>query len=317
MEQLDKKQEIMYKDNALILARYNLNVVENRVFMLILYSFQKNGNGQLSCRIPGEAFRKIIKHRNGKTVNGIKSILKSLREKDIIIRELSPSGKSYNEYEYKMIQGHTYYGDTDEFVIESVQSIYDLVMKQFGTGGYTPVEIETWMSLRKVGAQRLYDLIRLWSGTTHKISYTVDQLKYNLMLEDISYTRLKKQYLEPGIEELNESGLFNIRFEESSKKGKAVTGITFYVTDNRPRNLLTKVSSSVPDSFVPFPHPLDSASLAMLYSDFAETDFSDVNNQRCLLDACLLAMRKDDVTAVTPRNYNYMKTILVKKLKKT
>ena len=50
--------------------------------------------------------------------------------------------------------------------------------------GYTPVNVQIWLSLNNSYSQRFYDLLRLWSGTKDIVNYKVEEIKELLMLDD-------------------------------------------------------------------------------------------------------------------------------------
>lgn len=107
--------------------------------------------------------------------------------------------------------------------------------------GYTPVNVQIWLSLNNSYAQRFYDLLRLWSGTKDTINYKLDEIKELLMLEDkySKYNDFKRRVILPAIKELNETGYFEIDIKEN-KVGRKVDSIDFYIKDLDKRKYFTK-----------------------------------------------------------------------------
>lgn len=90
-------------------------------------------------------------------------------------------------------------------------------------------------------AQRLYDLLRVWSETKKVINYEVEELKELLQIEEKYnlYGDFKRRVIIPAIKELNNTGYFEIDFKEN-KVGRKVDSIDFIVKDLDKRKYFTK-----------------------------------------------------------------------------
>ena len=218
------------KNNVLIKARYNINTVENKIFQLILYKMQKNSNSKdlKKCTIQHQEFKDIIKRTNNSTIKAINECLEELRKSCIEIETESKWLK------YGFINGFTYDKKNQEFTIKADAEIYELLFNYLK--GYTPVNLAIFFSFKGYYTQRLYELLRLWSNTKTVITYTVDEIKELLKLEDqySDYCNFKRRVITPSIKELNEKAMLQIDFKEN-KIGKRVTSIDFIVTDNDKR----------------------------------------------------------------------------------
>ncbi len=223
--------KILMKNNILIQAKYSLTLVENRIFLLMMYKLQKESEGVLSCEISHDEFRQIIKHAKDKTIKNISKSLSELRKKSIFFMEEKENNKGFIWGEYGFLNGFTYDDETKIFKIEASQKIYDLLNNYLQTG-YTPANLAALFSMKNYYAQRLYDLLRLWSGTKSIINYTIEDLKMYLQLDDSypEYGNFKRRVILPAIKELNNTGYFEIDFKEN-KVGRKVESIDFIVTD--------------------------------------------------------------------------------------
>lgn len=223
--------KVLMKNNILIQAKYSLTLVENRIFLLMMYKLQKESEGVLSCEISHDEFRQIIKHAKDKTIKNISKSLSELRKKSIFFMEEKENNKGFIWGEYGFLNGFTYDDETKIFKIEASQKIYDLLNNYLQTG-YTPANLAALFSMKNYYAQRLYDLLRLWSGTKSIINYTIEDLKMYLQLDDSypEYGNFKRRVILPAIKELNNTGYFEIDFKEN-KIGRRVDSIDFIVTD--------------------------------------------------------------------------------------
>ncbi|MCC0664555.1 replication initiation protein [Clostridioides sp. ZZV15-6597] len=222
--------KVLMKNNALIRAKYSLTLNENRIYLLILYKLQKSCDGTMRCYITKSEIKQIIKKTNDRTTKNITELLSSLRSKPIHYIQRKKSNK-FAWGECSIISEFKYDEDIQAFIIDSSRTIYDLLNKYLETG-YTPANLAVLFTLNNYYAQRLYDLIRLWSGKKNIITYKVEELKEYLMLEDSypQYGNFKRRVIVPAVEALNKTGLFEIDFKER-KEGKKVIAIDFIVKD--------------------------------------------------------------------------------------
>ncbi|MGL5715178.1 MAG: replication initiation protein [Paraclostridium sp.] len=236
---MEEKKEILMKHNDLVKSRYNITLNENRLFIYILYKLQREGKGVLSCEISREELSRFIKGRTDSSIKGIKNMLTTLRKKEINIKTLLDDG-SYIWSSYGFINGWDYFSKTDTFRIEASERIY-VLLHEYLKEGYTPVNLNIWLTLKNSYAQRFYELLRLWSSSKDSINYKVSELRELLILENKypKYSELRKRVLNPAIEELNSTGYFEISYDEN-KKGRNIESIDFIVKDLDKRKYFTK-----------------------------------------------------------------------------
>ncbi|WP_332842262.1 replication initiation protein [Paraclostridium sp. AKS81] len=174
------------------------------------------------------------------TVKGILEVLEDLRKKPIYFKEEKKNKKGNLWGAYGFINGYEYDDELGIFNIEASEKIHNL-LKEYLKMGYTPVNVQIWLSLNNSYAQRFYDLLRLWSGTKDTINYKLDEIKELLMLEDkySKYNDFKRRVILPAIKELNETGYFEIDIKEN-KVGRKVDSIDFYIKDLDKRKYFTK-----------------------------------------------------------------------------
>lgn len=236
----EDKQRILLKDNILVKTKYELNLAENRLYNLLLYKFQKEGS-DFKCRLSHKEIKEVIKHKELNTVKGIDRVLDRLSLKKVFIEEKKPNGRNSLWHNYKLIDGFTYDDEFNTFEIKATARIYDLLKQKFENGGYTPSNLNLFLSLNNYYAQRLYDLLRLWSGSKAVINYSIEELKEYLMLVEQypEYGNFKRRVIAPAIKELNKSGCFDIDIVEN-KVSRKVVSIDFIVKDLDKRVYFSK-----------------------------------------------------------------------------
>lgn len=331
----EKRDEILLKDNILVKTKYDLTTIENKLFTMILFKLQKEGN-LLKCKMTHSQIKQIVKNKNENTIRGISDILDKLSDKRIHIQEIKDNKINSVWHKYRLINGYSYDDEYNTFEIESSEKIYSLVCKKFKGGGYTPVNLAVFLSLKNPYAQRLYDLLRLWSGTKNKISYSVNDLKMYLMLEEAyaEYGNFKRRVINPAIKELNSSGYFEIKVEEV-KSGRKVETINFIVKDldkrvyfdkkvnqnvieidkNNFKEIESESQKKSDEFYVPNKKLFTAKTLENFKSDFENYDFKDSTYKKLLQEAILVTLEKDDEEKIKVKSYNYFKQTLENKIK--
>lgn len=225
------KPRVLYKDNTLVRTKYNLNLIENRVHNLIMYNFQNCGDN-FKCTLSMEEIKKVIKKKELHNEESINKILEKLGTEWIHIEEIKADGIHKRYHKYHFINGYSYDEEFKTYTITATKEIYVLLKKKFDCGGYTNLNMNVFLSLKNYYAQRLYDLLRLWSNSKSTINYKVDDLKGYLKLEDkySEYGNFKRRVITPAVKELNVSGVFEIEMKEK-KVGRKVESIDFLVKD--------------------------------------------------------------------------------------
>lgn len=238
----DEDIKVLMKHNALVKAKYNLTLVQNRVFELLLYKFQKEKDGILSCEVHRDEFRNLIGKEKDRTIKGVSDLLESLRVKEILIAEKIKGKDKYKWHRFGLINGSIYDEDKDVFTVKATEEIYALIQNYYDKReGHTPINLIVKLGMNNYYAQRLYDLLRVWSGTKKVINYEVEELKELLQIEEKYnlYGDFKRRVIVPAIKELNNTGYFEIDFKEN-KVGRKVDSIDFIVKDLDKRKYFTK-----------------------------------------------------------------------------
>ena len=333
--------KILMKHNDLINAKYETRLIHNRVFVFLLYSFQKCKNSdELIYEVPRKELSELMSRTNDKTIKGINNILNDLRKKDLfLVEELEDGSRDYIAGGF--INNSTYNDKKDIFTIKADIRVHRLLHKYLESG-YTPVNLEIWLSLRNIYSQRFYDLLRAWTGTKEFINYKVEYIRKVLLLENKykQYTDFRKRVLIPAIEELNSTGYFEITFEEV-RKGRSVDSINFHVKDLDKRKYFDNVIKPVEKLIEEKSNNINSQSndnniqedldkyeyikyldfdvfnkgtLRQFKKDFKDIDFREKYNENAFDKAVMVALEIDDVEEITSKNYDYFKNSLQNQL---
>lgn len=313
-------KKVLMKNNVLVKARYSLTLIQSRIFIVMLYELQKDEKRGMSCTLPRKELQKLINSNDCKTINGIRKLLDSMMEETIYFKEEINNGKNAIWGKYKIINGYEYNDETDEFTISCSERVYDLLVSYLKIG-YTPINLNVYLSLKNPNAQRIYDLLRLWSNTKTNITYSIDELKELLMLENKykNYSDFKRYVLNPAKENLNNTGMFELDFT-AHKSGRKVSSVTFYVKDLDDRKYFIEKEAPIKpqnpseDFYIPDSTVFTKGTLILFKKDFKEYDFKENYAGDAFYEAVAAIFEKDNVEKVYGSGYKYFKQTLLEKI---
>lgn len=348
-----KDKRILMKHNDIVNAKYEITVNSNRIFTYLLYEFQKDlDKSKLSCEISREKLAMLVNGNVDKTVKGLTTILMNLRKKDLFLMDELQDG-SIDFIAGGFIDNATYNNKTDRFTIVADVRVHKL-LHRYLEDGYTPVNLEIWLSLKNRYSQRLYDLLRAWSGTKETINYSINKLRELMLLENKykQYTDFRKRVLIPAIDELNATGYFQIDYCEI-KKGRSIESIDFIVKDLDKRKYFIKdeVTNDVSaiavdeiavtseedislldvkkvnqnsenidlkavysDLFIPDEGIFTKGTLRSFKKDFKHIDFKNEYMEKAFDEAIMITLDRDDVEVIKAGSYKFFKGTLDNKI---
>ena len=221
--------QVLFKSNALIKAKYDFTVSQNRVLQKAFYEIQKNKINV--AKITLQELKSLIKFKDYSTVEGIKRFLENLKENEIM--HIKDNGEWLK---VQVISGYKYNPTTKIFKIEIPMLLLQLIHEYTQTG-FTPTNVTKYIGLGATNAQRLYEVLRMWTGNKPIIEYSVDEIKEYLMLQNKYkvFNNFRVRVIESAVKDLREKELLDIYNVEYVKTGRKVTSIKFYVKDLEPR----------------------------------------------------------------------------------
>lgn len=348
------QDKILMKHNDLVNAKYEPRITHNRIFTYLLYAFQKHAfvskdSTSLEYVVSREELARIVGKTSDQTIKGLTNILQTLRKKDLyLIEELEDGSTDYIAGGF--INNAVYNDLSDTFKITADTRIHRL-LQRYLDDGYTPVNLEIWLTLKNRYSQRFYDLIRMWSGTKDVINYKIEYLRKIFMLENRykQHTDFRKRVLDPAIEDLNSTGFFEITYTEN-RVGRSVDSIDFKVKDLDKRKYFDKIvtkqlieygkngnnkglerekeeksiNTQQEDKktlkienngfYIPDRDVLAKGTLRIFEKDFRHIDFRNRYMALAFEDSVTITLDKDDVDTIKAASYKFFKGTLENKI---
>lgn len=329
--------DLLMQSKQLVHTSYEVTAIQNRIFYYCLLTAQKEKNGELSCTVKLEDLKKLIPNKNQRTLSNIKKTIQILKQTSLEF-EKREDGDTI-ECDYNLIAGSEYNVNKETFEIKLADRLYRHLIDYTV---YAPLNLDILTKFKSFYAQRLYELLRLWSRTdTLKVkSFKIEQLRFVLGVEDKypAYKNFKQRVLNQAVKEINQVGNMKVDIEEV-KNSRRVDEIKFMIYDYEKKVYFKKnAQNSIVSNadlneskeievenkykkdesktfYVPNKKLFTSKTLENFISDFKDYDFKDNTYKKLLQEAILIALEKDDEEKIKVKSYKYFKATLENKIK--
>ena len=222
-------RELVVKDNALINASYNLDLVEQRLILLAIVEARESGKG-INANDPLEVhadsyINQFGVHRNT-AYQALKDACKDLFARQFSYQEKKANGNIRNVMSRWVSQ--IAYNDNEA----TVDLIFAPAVVPFITRleeQFTKYELQQVSSLSSAYAIRLYELLIQWRSTGKTPIIELQEFRKKLGVLDNEYLRmahLKERVLELSIKQINEHTDISVKYEQH-KKGRSISGFSF------------------------------------------------------------------------------------------
>ena len=248
----------MVKDNALMNASYNLDLVEQRLILLAIIEARENGKG-INANDPLTVHAETYINQFGVHRNTAYQALKDAC-KDLFARQFSYQDKTAKGNPITKISrwvSEVGYAESEALVslifAPAVVPLITRLEEQF-----TKYEIDQVSGLSSAYAVRLYELLICWRSTGKTPIITLADFRKRLGILNDEYTRtdnLKARIIDLSITQINEKTDITVSYEQH-KKGRNITGFSFKFKQKAGRKLpskhvqqATQRDASTPDFF--------------------------------------------------------------------
>ena len=223
------KTELVVKDNALINASYNLDLVEQRLILLAIVEARESGKG-INANDPltvhAESYiNQFGVHRNT-AYQALKDACDDLFARQFSYQTMSEKGNVVN-HKSRWVSEVAYIDN--EAIVQLIFSpaIVPLITRL--EEQFTKYEIQQISNLSSAYAVRLYEILIAWrsSGSTPIIPLTDFRKRIGVL--DSEYKRMydfKKYVLDIAIKQINEHTDITVKVEQH-KSGRSITGFSF------------------------------------------------------------------------------------------
>ena len=231
-------RDLVVKDNALINASYNLDLVEQRLILLAIVEARESGKG-INANDPLEVhadsyINQFGVHRNT-AYQALKDACKDLFARQFSYQEKKANGNIRNVMSRWVSQ--IAYNDNEATVdLIFAPAVVPFITRQ--EEQFTKYELQQVSSLSSAYAIRLYELLIQWRSAGKTPTIELQEFRKKLGVLDNEYLRmahLKERVLELSIKQINEHTDITVKYEQH-KKGRSISGFSFTFKQKKKDN---------------------------------------------------------------------------------
>ena len=242
-------KEIIVKDNALINASYNLDLVEQRLILLAIIEARETGKGINANDALEVHASSYINHFNVEKHTAY-TVLKQAAD-DLFERRFSyqfTNTNGNNEYVKSRWVSEIRYVENEALIkLIFAPSVVPLITRL--EQHFTSYELKQVRQLSSRYAIRLYELLIAWRSTGKTPIFELTEFRNQLGIADDEYKRMelfKRRVLEVAISQVNDFTDIVVKYEQH-KKGRTISGFSFDFKQKQERRKIDIKKSVLSD----------------------------------------------------------------------
>ena len=242
-------KEIIVKDNALINASYNLDLVEQRLMLLAIIEARETGKGINANDALEVHASSYINHFNVEKHTAY-TVLKQAAD-DLFERRFSyqfTNTNGNNEYVKSRWVSEIRYVENEALIkLIFAPSVVPLITRL--EQHFTSYELKQVRQLSSRYAIRLYELLIAWRSTGKTPIFELTEFRNQLGIADDEYKRMelfKRRVLEVAISQVNDFTDIVVKYEQH-KKGRTISGFSFDFKQKQERKKIDIKKSVLSD----------------------------------------------------------------------
>ena len=231
-------RELVVKDNALINASYNLDLVEQRLILLAIVEARESGKG-INANDPLEVhaegyINQFGVHRNT-AYQALKDACNDLFARQFSYQKINERGNIEN-YRSRWVSEIGYVDNEAVVKLIFAPAIVPLITRL--EEHFTKYELQQVSNLSSAYAVRLYELLIAWRSTGSTPIIELSDFRQRIGVLDTEYKRMerfKTSVLELAIKQINEHTDITVKYEQH-KRGRSISGFSFTFKQKKKDN---------------------------------------------------------------------------------
>lgn len=222
-------RDLVVKDNALINASYNLDLVEQRLILLAIVEARDSGRGINAndpLEIHAESYVNQFNVARQTAYQALKDACKDLFVRQFSYQEINKRGNVENVLS-RWVSEIRYIDDEATVKLIFAPAIVPLITRL--EEQFTKYELQQISNLSSAYAVRLYELLIAWRSTGQTPIIELAEFRQKIGVLDDEYTRMgnfKDRVLNLAIAQINEHTDINVQCQQH-KKGRNISGFSF------------------------------------------------------------------------------------------
>lgn len=238
-------RDLVVKDNALINASYNLDLVEQRLILLAIVEARGSGRGINAndpLEVHAESYVTQFNVARQTAYQALKDACKDLFARQFSYQEINKRGKVENVLS-RWVSEIRYIDDEATVKLIFAPAIVPLITRL--EEQFTKYELQQISHLSSAYAVRLYELLIAWRSTGQTPIIELAEFRQKIGVLDDEYTRMgnfKDRVLNLAIAQVNEHTDIKVKCEQH-KKGRNISGFSFSFKQKKVVDANTKSST--------------------------------------------------------------------------
>lgn len=222
-------RDLVVKDNALINASYNLDLVEQRLILLAIVEARGSGRGINAndpLEVHAESYINQFNVARQTAYQALKDACKDLFARQFSYQEINKRGNVENVLS-RWVSEIRYIDDEATVKLIFAPAIVPLITRL--EEQFTKYELQQISNLSSAYAVRLYELLIAWRSTGQTPVIELTEFRNKIGVLDDEYTRMgnfKDRVLNLAIAQINEHTDITVKYEQH-KKGRNISGFSF------------------------------------------------------------------------------------------
>ena len=222
-------RDLVVKDNALINASYNLDLVEQRLILLAIVEARESGKGinaNNPLEVHAESYINQFNVARQTAYQALKDASKDLFARQFSYQEMNKRGNIENVLS-RWVSEIRYIDAEATVKLIFAPAIVPLITKL--EEQFTKYELQQVSNLSSAYAVRLYELLIAWRSTGQTPVIELEEKRKKIGVLDDEYTRMgnfKDRVLHLAIDQVNEFTDITVKYEQH-KKGRSIYGFSF------------------------------------------------------------------------------------------
>lgn len=233
-------RDLVVKDNALINASYNLDLVEQRLILLAIVEARESGKGinaNNPLEVHAESYINQFNVARQTAYQALKDASKDLFARQFSYQEMNKRGNIENVLS-RWVSEIRYIDAEATVKLIFAPAIVPLITKL--EEQFTKYELQQVSNLSSAYAVRLYELLIAWRSTGQTPVIELEEFRKKIGVLDDEYTRMgnfKDRVLHLAIAQVNEFTDITVKYEQH-KKGRSIYGFSFSFKQKKNVNKL-------------------------------------------------------------------------------
>lgn len=228
---------LIVKDNALINASYNLDLVEQRLILLAIIEARESGNGinaNEPLTVHAHKYVNVFGVERQTAYDNLKSASNDLFARQFSYQEQTPKG--IKNIKSRWVSQIAYVDNQASVELIFAPAVVPLITRL--EKHFTSYELEQVSNLQSKYATRLYEMLISWRASGKTPQFAIEDFRNKIGVGEDEYktmSNFKKNVLDIALNQINENTDITVKYEQH-KTGRTISAFSFSFKQKKKPN---------------------------------------------------------------------------------